>query len=153
LAALGAFIITRTTAFLVRLFDGPVKLDGQKTERILDLENQLQKEGLQRSTVLAMHIDVFGFLTESPSDRGAYKLYLNLKALETVGLTRITVLFNRRGGNGSYQLAAYASPHTMHQPEFGPVCLAWSRWFSRRRFFAGIALASKPSGDGNCERG
>jgi hypothetical protein len=64
-----------------------------------------------------MQINVFGFLKESPSDRGTYEVHVTLKALQTVGISRITVLFNRQGGNGSYQLAAYASSRQMLQGE------------------------------------
>ena len=66
---------------------------------------------------LTMRVNVLGFLVESLSDKGTYKLCVNLKASETLGLTQITVLFNRPGGNERYQLAAYALPHQMHMGE------------------------------------
>jgi hypothetical protein len=69
--------------------------------------NAVQETEPPSSTILAMRLNVRQFLTESPS--GTYKLYLNLKALETVDLTRITVLFNHPGGNGAYQLADCAA--------------------------------------------
>lgn len=95
--------------------------------------------------VLIMRLNVFWFLTESPSDRGTYKLYVNLKALETIDLTRIKVRFNRLGGNGSYQLAHYAAyPHQMlageelklvlihYRPNIGTFCGYLDRVTERR---------------------
>ena len=70
-----------------------------------------QKAQGSESHALAMRLNIFGFLTENPSDKGTYKLYLTLKALETICLTRIMVLFNRHGNNGGYQLDDL--PHQM----------------------------------------
>lgn len=67
----------------------------------------------KKPRALAMSLNVFQFLTESWGDKGVYKLSLTLKATQTIGLTRVTVLFNRAGGNGSHQISAYDKAHQM----------------------------------------
>jgi len=106
---------------LVRLVCAPYWIWKEERAARINVESQIEELSARHapleghtSAALALRINVFRFIVGSPSDRGTYKLYLNLKALEAIDLTRIKVRFNRPGGNGCYQLADYAAcPHQM----------------------------------------
>jgi hypothetical protein len=74
-------------------------------------------KGKTKVRAIEIDINVFGFMQESVEQKGTYNLFLNLKARDSVALTRISVVFNRPGGNDSYEIAAYPSPRQMHQGE------------------------------------
>jgi hypothetical protein len=75
------------------------------------------KSETQTSDALTIDINLFDFMSESRNRKGTYRLYLNIKAQKTVAITRITVVFNRSGGNGSYELISYPVARQMHHGE------------------------------------
>ena len=71
-----------------------------------------------KAKVLKLGIQTFGFLNViGQASRELSQLTMSAEADDTVAVRRITVLFNRVGGNGSYELAAYATPRQMHKGE------------------------------------
>ena len=66
---------------------------------------------------LILTLDTYSFLNATPINSGIYKLFFHVRAQETLTLERITVLFNRAGGNGSYTLGVFTPLRHMHAGE------------------------------------